>query len=117
FFFQAEDGIRDFHVTGVQTCALPIYLDHDVGFENHFFIINDLRTLFTVMKIHEIGSLTCTRLNHDLMPMLNQQSHRQRRQCHPVLLKGSLFWYADYQAMLCVTDGFCLLLSLSQCSG
>src|SRR6266700_6303588 len=23
--FQAEDGIRDFHVTGVQTCALPIY--------------------------------------------------------------------------------------------
>src|SRR5690606_41062842 len=25
FFFQAEDGIRDFHVTGVQTCALPIF--------------------------------------------------------------------------------------------
>src|SRR5207302_8289375 len=24
-FFQAEDGIRDFHVTGVKTCALPIY--------------------------------------------------------------------------------------------
>src|SRR5690606_40175596 len=27
FFFQAEDGIRDFHVTGVQTCALPISAD------------------------------------------------------------------------------------------
>src|SRR5207253_5483404 len=26
FFFQAEDGIRDGHVTGVQTCALPISL-------------------------------------------------------------------------------------------
>src|SRR5437660_7234594 len=25
FFFQAEDGIRDGHVTGVQTCALPIF--------------------------------------------------------------------------------------------
>ena len=25
FFFQAEDGIRDSPVTGVQTCALPIY--------------------------------------------------------------------------------------------
>src|SRR5439155_10460760 len=25
FFFQAEDGIRAGHVTGVQTCALPIY--------------------------------------------------------------------------------------------
>src|SRR5690606_40657026 len=24
FFFKAEDGIRDVHVTGVQTCALPI---------------------------------------------------------------------------------------------
>jgi len=25
FFFQAEDGIRDRDVTGVQTCALPIF--------------------------------------------------------------------------------------------
>ena len=28
FFFQAEDGIRDWSVTGVQTCALPIYICH-----------------------------------------------------------------------------------------
>src|SRR5947209_4976594 len=27
FFFEAEDGIRDIGVTGVQTCALPIWLD------------------------------------------------------------------------------------------
>src|SRR5690348_18230921 len=27
FFFQAEDGIRDGRVTGVQTCALPIWLE------------------------------------------------------------------------------------------
>src|SRR5690349_21888945 len=26
-FFQAEDGIRDLYVTGVQTCALPILVD------------------------------------------------------------------------------------------
>src|SRR5690606_40263966 len=26
-FFQAADGIRDFHVTGVQTCALPIFVE------------------------------------------------------------------------------------------
>src|SRR5699024_11554796 len=33
FFFQAEDGIRDRNVTGVQTCALPIFdgLDSAVG--------------------------------------------------------------------------------------
>src|SRR5258706_10081124 len=29
FFFQAEDGIRDWSVTGVQTCALPIYPDRN----------------------------------------------------------------------------------------
>src|SRR5205085_8075883 len=29
FFFQAEDGIRDLTVTGVQTCALPIF--HTLG--------------------------------------------------------------------------------------
>src|SRR3712207_9048820 len=28
FFFQAEDGIRDIGVTGVQTCALPIFGGH-----------------------------------------------------------------------------------------
>src|SRR5256885_12131553 len=34
FFFQAEDGIRDYKVTGVQTCALPISfskLDREYG--------------------------------------------------------------------------------------
>src|SRR5437763_3664794 len=29
FFFQAEDGIRDTSVTGVQTCALPIWTNHE----------------------------------------------------------------------------------------
>src|SRR3712207_7873194 len=29
FFFQAEDGIRDIGVTGVQTCALPICTSND----------------------------------------------------------------------------------------
>src|SRR2546429_4993495 len=31
FFFQAEDGIRDVAVTGVQTCALPIWLITVIG--------------------------------------------------------------------------------------
>src|SRR5690625_1612116 len=33
FFFQAEDGIRDGHVTGVQTCALPICSHVEIGKE------------------------------------------------------------------------------------
>src|SRR3989442_10391580 len=32
FFFQAEDGIRDADVTGVQTCALPIFARRSVPF-------------------------------------------------------------------------------------
>ena len=31
FFFQAEDGIRDRDVTGVQTCALPILCSYSVS--------------------------------------------------------------------------------------
>src|SRR3712207_9457162 len=34
FFFQAEDGIRDIGVTGVQTCALPIYAPEGLALEN-----------------------------------------------------------------------------------
>src|SRR6266403_3243067 len=42
FFFQAEDGIRDLYVTGVQTCALPISpsgrVDHEKNFVRRFRI-------------------------------------------------------------------------------
>src|SRR5690606_40833032 len=37
FFFQAEDGIRDFHVTRVQTCALPILaLNMEIATNTYF---------------------------------------------------------------------------------
>src|SRR5690554_7620272 len=43
FFFQAEDGIRDADVTGVQTCALPIFFDRvpsgKITAERWFFCI------------------------------------------------------------------------------
>src|SRR5256886_16682578 len=38
FFFQAEDGIRDLTVTGVQTCALPILLIKD----NHISVCGSI---------------------------------------------------------------------------
>src|SRR2546429_5529828 len=44
FFFQAEDGIRDVAVTGVQTCALPIRLrlgcgpDHPLGSRKEYVL-------------------------------------------------------------------------------
>src|SRR5690606_271600 len=41
--FQAEDGIRDFHVTGVQTCALPISLDGSYFYENEKLYKTDFK--------------------------------------------------------------------------
>src|SRR5690625_4732907 len=45
FFFQAEDGIRDGHVTGVQTCALPIWDTFTpprwIGLENYTTLLFD----------------------------------------------------------------------------
>jgi len=43
FFFQAEDGIRDRDVTGVQTCALPICLNHSQSLELAFLVAEMLR--------------------------------------------------------------------------
>src|SRR5699024_11397847 len=43
FFFQAEDGIRDRNVTGVQTCALPISYDkQNIKRENNMKVNKDL---------------------------------------------------------------------------
>src|SRR5690625_7463125 len=39
FFFQAEDGIRDGHVTGVQTCALPISMYIILGWDMRIIIV------------------------------------------------------------------------------
>src|SRR2546422_2587312 len=40
FFFQAEDGIRDVAVTGVQTCALPISTNKPTGYEANIGVIS-----------------------------------------------------------------------------
>src|SRR5690625_6114114 len=46
FFFQAEDGIRDGHVTGVQTCALPI----SIGLILNELISNSFKYAFDMEK-------------------------------------------------------------------
>src|SRR5438034_3967529 len=43
FFFQAEDGIRDHCVTGVQTCALPIYDEDNAEARNVAFLGSDTK--------------------------------------------------------------------------
>src|SRR5690606_39585538 len=44
---QAEDGIRDFHVTGVKTCALPIYVRGQLladMYREHFELLDEVRS-------------------------------------------------------------------------
>src|SRR5699024_7200177 len=50
FFFQAEDGIRDRNVTGVQTCALPISATVDVAEPGMFEEVAE----FTAPRVREV---------------------------------------------------------------
>src|SRR2546430_10651586 len=53
FFFQAEEGIRDLTVTGVQTCALPIY----TGFEPSAILSPSEMADVSGARVHEIVRL------------------------------------------------------------
>src|SRR5690606_8929841 len=55
FFFQAEDGIRDFHVTGVQTCALPISWSSSASTNRYF------TRRFVAGAFRQSGTLVCLR--------------------------------------------------------
>src|SRR5438046_9057006 len=56
FFFQAEDGIRDWSVTGVQTCALPIYGTHKVKAEFTLLLVLPLLVSVSFFLIADIDS-------------------------------------------------------------
>src|SRR5690625_6420236 len=60
FFFQAEDGIRDGHVTGVQTCALPIFNICDVHPYSYFTIIRGCDTDFAELNLQLASSFSGT---------------------------------------------------------
>src|SRR5260370_6961450 len=55
FFFQAEDGIRDSSVTGVQTCALPISLH--ILFEFFGLRIHDENNAIRAVQHSQAGAL------------------------------------------------------------
>src|SRR5256885_7710277 len=62
FFFQAEDGIRDYKVTGVQTCALPIYLKQRDRFGGCWNSIASASRVAGIIGIHHQDRKS-TRLN------------------------------------------------------
>src|SRR5699024_11341253 len=85
FFFQAEDGIRDRNVTGVQTCALPI-------FATAGFILSYFAALGGVVAIYQWGWLSSVFGVESPGPILNFL---------PTILVGILFGLAmDYMLFL-----------------
>src|SRR5256885_11677139 len=68
FFFQAEDGIRDYKVTGVQTCALPISGQDGIFGRKYFLNISDAKdnalgliwSDTTIQRKDEEGNVTHT---------------------------------------------------------
>src|SRR5256885_13043723 len=69
FFFQAEDGIRDYKVTGVQTCALPIYLVASAAVA---------RAVSAVMLEERLASAPCARELSDAIAVLSAASAAAR---------------------------------------
>src|SRR2546430_17063837 len=69
-FFQAEDGIRDLTVTGVQTCALPICKPKD-----NFTPGYELRAKVTVLAEGTRGSLTKKLVAAKRLDNINPQSY------------------------------------------
>src|SRR2546430_4115861 len=93
FFFQAEDGIRDLTVTGVQTCALPIYtqsfaaaLKYALRQDPDVVLVGEMRDLETIqaaLTIAETGHLAFATLHtNSAMESINRiidvfPSHQQ----------------------------------------
>src|SRR3712207_7976998 len=58
FFFQAEDGIRDIGVTGVQTCALPIFRLFANILAGHLLILFMAGGLAVILGLSALGVVT-----------------------------------------------------------
>src|SRR5688500_20390987 len=71
FFFQAEDGIRDYKVTGVQTCALPISFEQFRSRVHDFFV----RELVPAL---ERGEIVCVVSHKYVVELICRRSEERR---------------------------------------
>src|SRR5690625_5253195 len=104
FFFQAEDGIRDGHVTGVQTCALPIFgyknLTMQVQLQGVQGVLRDIRGGHNNGVLHYF---TQWAMNHDRMALDRYHATKNPDGQYPRLttndagknLMFSDFWLSD----------------------
>src|SRR5687768_17640543 len=98
FFFQAEDGIRDVAVTGVQTCALPISFGLKQRVSGRFGHLSNSDAG------HLVSCLDRSRLRHLIAAHLSAQNNR------PELARASLAKAAgcseDWIGVATQADGF-----------
>src|SRR6266508_5857362 len=92
FFFQAEDGIRDGHVTGVQTCALPI----SIRSRSSSSFCSGKSTWKARMSVDawEIGRASCRERGVDLGGRRSIKKKKKRNQSS-VFIKKDLIWYYE----------------------
>src|SRR2546430_5468005 len=88
FFFQAEDGIRDLTVTGVQTCALPIYdprrADKAGAVLALVGVVNIPIIYFSVKwwnTLHQGASVSLTKAPTMAATMLRSEERRVGKEC------------------------------------
>src|SRR5699024_11730847 len=73
FFFQAEDGIRDRNVTGVQTCALPIFFLIRLQLLSIFIVVCFSFPSFRHNPMHVHGFPTVTSLPYGMLNISAQK--------------------------------------------
>src|SRR5205807_6978403 len=121
FFFQAEDGIRDYKVTGVQTCALPIsgidtefevlhnslislipYIDFNriagAGNGLHFGVVTDVRLPVPFLQLNVSTKLEYRRMQPGYMPEYFDQTYDIGRVQYAVQQGGSTSYVSKYDA-------------------
>src|SRR5215204_7375326 len=72
FFFQAEDGIRDHCVTGVQTCALPIYPMPEPAPRLHHARVGSLGSYLAKIQVIGVGGAGLNAVNRMIDAGINQ---------------------------------------------
>src|SRR5437016_2662966 len=86
FFFQAEDGIRDWSVTGVQTCALPILLFfHFLQFPEQFFFLFQFSAI-SLLKFQQLFRVVTKRFSQHVA---RSEERRVGKECRSR-------WWPDY---------------------
>src|SRR2546430_5299911 len=85
FFFQAEDGIRDLTVTGVQTCALPIFDSIHLVFSGPVGMNNVVQTSSDLIHWTSVGpgtpAGTGTNVFDDPLVMGRSEERRVGKEC------------------------------------